>query len=94
MKPTHVIGFLAAIGLTFGQTLVDLKTQTKNVDFSRALQYVRSLPVPAFLPSAAQAMFFIPTQVPAPTFTVAWLPTPGRSKAPTLKDPDPPASLP
>ena len=59
MKPKHIIGFLAAIGLTFGQTLVDLKTQTKNVDFSRALS-VRPFPTGTGLPSACNTgeMFF------------------------------------
>jgi hypothetical protein len=59
LKPRHVIGFLAAIGLTFGQTLVDLKTQTKNVDFSRALS-VRPFPTGAGLPSVCNTgqMFF------------------------------------
>ena len=59
LKPRHVIGFLAAIGLTFGQTLVDLKTQTKNVDFSRALS-VRPFPTGTSLPSVCNPgeMFF------------------------------------
>jgi hypothetical protein len=59
LKPRHVIGFLAAIGLTFGQTLVDLKTQTKNVDFSRALS-VRPFPTGTGLPSVCNPgeMFF------------------------------------
>src|ERR1700687_2218679 len=59
LKPRHVIGFLAAIGLTFGQTLLDLKTQTKNVDFSRALS-VRPFPTGTGLPSVCNPgeMFF------------------------------------
>ena len=59
LKPRHVIAYLAAIGLTFGQTLLDLKTQTKNVDFSKVLS-VRPFPTGTTLPSVCNTgeMFF------------------------------------
>lgn len=59
LTPRHVIGFLVSIGLTFGQTLVDIKTQTKNIDFSRALS-VRPFPTGTGLPSVCNPgeMFF------------------------------------
>jgi hypothetical protein len=59
LKSRYVIAFLAAIGLTFGQTLLDLKTQTKNVDFSKVLS-VRPFPTGTTLPSVCNTggMFF------------------------------------
>jgi hypothetical protein len=52
-------GVLTVVGLTFGQTQLDLKTQTKNVDFSQAVS-VRPFPTGTVLPNTCKIgeMFF------------------------------------